>query len=108
MNTRLFSLTLGLLATAAVAADDPTSPTLAGYHLKSKSSFVAAQTTRAPFWPIGWTPAAKGPSQQAAPVQEFTLKPEMFSVTSILLGSQSLAVINGRTYGEGEFIRQSR
>ncbi|RYD84137.1 MAG: hypothetical protein EOP84_06345 [Verrucomicrobiaceae bacterium] len=32
----------------------------------------------------------------------------MFSVTSILLGNPSLAIINGRSYGEGEYLRTSR
>jgi hypothetical protein len=97
-----------LLGTVGVAQES-TEPTTAGYHLKRRSSFQAAQTTRSPFWPIGWSPRAKNaPAPAVAPVQEFTLKPEQFSVTSILLGNQSLAVINGRTYGEGEFIRSAR
>ena len=32
----------------------------------------------------------------------------MFSVTSILLSNPSLAVINGRAYGEGEYLRPAR
>src|SRR3954469_6059329 len=108
MKTRTFHLALGLaaaaMATGAFAEDAPDLKT-AGYHLKNKSTFTVAATVRAPFWPIGWTPSAKGTAPAAAPAPEFTLRPDQFSVTSILLGNQSLAVINGRTYGEGEFIR---
>ena len=33
---------------------------------------------------------------------------EMFRVTSILLGNPSMAVINGRSYEEGQFIRMPK
>ena len=107
MNTRLFALSLGLLATVAVADEDPAAPSTAGYHLKNKSTFAAEQKVRSPFWPIGWTPTTKGQAP-AAVAQQVTLKQEMFAVTSILLGSQSYANINGRTYGEGELLRLPR
>lgn len=109
MITRCIYLTVALgLASATWAAGQAPELKTAGYHLKKQSSFQVAPGARAPFWPIGWTPAAKNTTQNEAAPPVPTITPEQFSVTSILLGSQSLAVINGRTYGEGEFLRPSR
>jgi hypothetical protein len=83
------------------------------YQLKNRSAFNCPTTvTRAPFWPIGWVPQTKGTvtaSTQSTP--KVALDAGMFRVTSILLGSGatgSLAVINGRAYSEGEFIKMPR
>jgi hypothetical protein len=85
------------------------------YELKNRSSFTTAPgIARAPFWPIGWVKRDKN-MVAAAPVQDLTPKVSLdaksFKVTSILLGSgatASLAVINGRAYSEGEFLRLPR
>jgi hypothetical protein len=90
------------------AGDNVPEVKTAGYHLKNQSTFQVAPGARAPFWPIGWAPSSKNTTQNDAPAPVVTITPEQFSVTSILLGSQSLAVINGRTYGEGEFLRSPR
>ena len=76
------------------------------YDLKKKSTFTLAADRRAPFWPIGWV--KKAPNQThteitQAPKQKIDEK--AFSVTSILVGNPSLAVVNGRAYSEGELIR---
>ena len=59
---------------------------------------------RAPFWPIGWT------KQGAAPVvaQKVDVDEDLFKVTTILVGNPSMAVINGRSYEEGQFIRMPK
>jgi len=82
------------------------------YVLKNRSTFSnVTDATRAPFWPIGWVKRQKGGSVAQAAVEEapkFTLDSKSFRITSILVGSgttASLAVINGRAYGEGEFVR---
>lgn len=94
---------------ANVKAEAPVEP----YQLKNRSSFnCPPDTTRAPFWPIGWVQRSKSSSPntaQAAP--KIALDEKMFRVTSILLGTgttPALAVINNRAYSEGEFIRMPR
>ena len=86
------------------------------YELKNRSSFSnSAEASRAPFWPIGWVKRSKASTTAAVQPQveapKVTLDAKSFKVTSILLGSgttPSLAVINGRAYSEGEFIRAPR
>jgi hypothetical protein len=74
------------------------------YELKRKSEFTLETRARAPFWPIGWS------KQGAAAVvqKKVEIHDEMFRVTSILLGNPSMAVINGRSYEEGQFIRMPK
>ena len=103
-------------APAATAApvgkpEEPPPP----YVLKNRSEFKAMpDTARVPFWPIGWVKRAKSAPVADAPVQvapKITLDEKNFRVTSILLGSgttPSLAVVNGRAYSEGEFLRMPR
>ena len=106
----------GLLArvdTAPVKADAAPAkaePVIEPYQLKNRSSFSGvAEGTRAPVWPIGWV-HRKGVSSVVASVAapKSVLDAASFRVTSILLGSgatPSLAVINGRAYSEGEFLK---
>ena len=88
-------------APAAVAAASTPAPR---YELKRKSEFSLETRGRAPFWPIGWT------KQGAAPVvaKRLEIDNEMFRVTSILVGNPSMAVINVRSYEEGQFIRMPK
>lgn len=86
------------------------------YELKNRSTFAnAINVARAPFWPIGWVKRSKASTMAAAQPQmeapKVTLDAKNFKVTSILLGSgttPSLAVINGRAYSEGEYIRMPK
>ncbi|HSI11729.1 MAG TPA: hypothetical protein VK961_06775 [Chthoniobacter sp.] len=85
------------------------------YELKNRSSFAnPVDMTRAPFWPIGWLKRAKNSPMVAAQQVEapkVALDARSFRITSILIGSgttPSLAVINGRAYSEGEFIRMPK
>ncbi len=110
MNSRISLLALSCLGASAfwaVAEEGAASLTTAGYHLKHRSSFTVPNEARPPFWPIGWSPSMKSSPSAPAGV-DFALKAEQFNVTSIMLGSTSLAVINGRTYGEGELLRAPR
>lgn len=101
-------------ATPAPAAAAEKAEPVAPYELKNKSKFAAADpTARAPFWPIGWVKRkSNGVQQVATPVAPKVLIDEKaFKVTSILIGSgttPSLAIINGRTYSEGEFLRMPK
>ena len=83
------------------------------YQLKNRSAFNApGENGRAPFWPVGWV-HRKDSSSEVGQVEaaKTTLDEKSFHVTSILLGSgttPSLAVINGRAYSEGEFLKMPR
>ena len=120
MNPRPFLILLGggLLCAATLRAEDAAAaakiePAPEPYELKNRSSFACAgQDARAPFWPIGWV-HRKGasPSMNRTSAPKETLDAKNFRVTSILLGSgaaTSLAVINGRAYSEGEFLKMPR
>ncbi len=97
-------------ATPATPAPPPPPP----YELKNRSAFGSPGTAlRPPFWPIGWVHRDNAsPMVAAIPVAvKVTLDQNYFKVTSILLGSgttPSLAVINGRAYSEGEFVRMPK
>ena len=107
-----------LLGVASVHAEDPApvkQPDLPPYQLKNKSQFGTVDpSARAPFWPIGWVKPRPGSVTTNANVQiasRVQLDANAFRVTSILLGSgstPSLAVINGRAYSEGEFLRMPK
>ena len=79
------------------------------YQLKSRSTFAAEESARSPFWPIGHVKRVRAGQQPTSVIQPtYKFAPEMFNVTSIALGNPSLAIINGRAYGEGELIRMGR
>ena len=98
----------------AQAQPDATPAPPPPYELKNRSAFTGpVAKARAPFWPIGWVHHdANAPLVQAAPAPvKIMLDDKAFKVSSILLGSgtdPSLAVINGRAYSEGEFLRMPR
>lgn len=105
-------LPLTLHAADAASAKDDSAP--APYVLKRRSTFTPPSAdARAPFWPIGWAPPKTGEvvSTQIATTHEPALDEKSFRVTSILIGdgsTPSFAVINGRAYGEGEFLKVPR
>jgi hypothetical protein len=125
MSRTLFSIACAALAIAPhafavrekpaapakeVAPKEETPAVVPPYVLKHRSKFNApADIARVPFWPVGWSKqkqAAIAVAAVAAP--KLTLDEKSFRVTSILISSgttPSLAVINGRAYGEGEFLR---
>ena len=75
--------------------------------VSQRSAFEDAGERRDPFLPIGWQrPASESaPVVKGAPVvmtTESYIRPEAFVVSSIALDRLPLAVINGKTYGEGD------
>jgi len=112
MNSRHLSLSILLCCAAIVssAAEDANGKaSVTRYELKNRSSFNLPDSTRPPFWPIGWV--KRGAS--AAPVRmptgpRYVLDEKNFAVTSILTGNPSLAVINGRSYAEGDVLRMPK
>ena len=118
MSLRLahLGLILSVVCRPAAHAEDAAADSKPpAYALKNKSAFNApTDDQRAPFWPIGWVKrkpmqaAAAGPVRVVEAPKVVTLDPKNFKVTSILVGSPSLAIINGRTYSEGEFLRVPR
>ena len=99
-----------LLATSLLQAEDKTDqPTTVPekYQLKNRSAMAVRDTRRPPFWPIGWV--KRGPTVEKAPApSRVSFDEKSFVVSSILIGNPSLAVINGRSYTEGEFLRFPR
>src|SRR4029077_6476126 len=68
---------------------------------KNKSSFTMDASSRNPFWPIGWKPAAKLAS--ASGDQSGDIPISAFLVSSITLEQAArFAIINGRTMQEGQ------
>jgi hypothetical protein len=108
--TYLSLATAVLAATSGVPAQDPkvSSPTPVKYELKNRSAFTAQDSTRPPFWPIGWVKRGASMPVMAPAAPRVTLDEKAFVVSSILLGNPSLAVVNGRSYREGEFLRLPR
>src|SRR5688572_22292617 len=114
-NRIAFALILGITSLPAARAEEPApAPKPPPYELKHKSSFTTlGENDRAPFWPIGFskrkvvaTPTET--TRVAVEGPKVVLEEKNFKVTSILLGNPSLAIINGRTYSEGEFLRMPR
>lgn len=110
-------------ATGALAAGQPSNPTTADQspkttgadesakttapeepvkiELKNKSSFAMDASSRDPFWPIGWKPAAKlsgGKGDQGGDIPV-----SAFLVSTITLDPGArFAIINGKTMQEGQ------
>ena len=102
--TPLF-LTFAAIAIAGAAHAEPDKAKR--YELKNRSAFHSGEDARIPFWPIGFQRPGKGGGTVAATVvvaPKIQLEPRHFNVTSILLGNPALATINGRSFGEGEFL----
>lgn len=70
--------------------------------VKNKSSFKMENTSRSPFWPIGWKPAAKlsePGTEHAGPDIPVTA----FVVTSITVEQGTrFAIVNGKIMQEGQ------
>jgi hypothetical protein len=99
---------LGILAAGAADAVDAGDRAAGKYELKKRSAFNLPETTRPPFWPIGWTKRSGATPVVTPTGPKFALDEKSFAVTSILTGNPSLAVINGRSYTEGEYLRTSK
>lgn len=102
-------VTLAVVLTGIISQAGETSKQ-APYELKTRSSFSLAAETRSPFWPVGWKPAgaAEPLGTDTTPVVDtapkFQLSSESFTVSSVLLANPALATINGRSFGEGEYL----
>jgi len=97
MKTFSSFVVASVLAAAGVAhADQP-----AMVQLKNKSSFTLDETTRDPFWPIGFKPTAKlsgGGSDQGGDIPA-----SAFIVSSITFDQGThFAIINGKIMPEGQ------
>ena len=87
-------------AEAAPAQEAPTAPS--PLELKNRSSFVMDDTSRNPFWPIGWKPTPKQTSTTTEQVGPEIL-PTSFMVSSITVDSSGrYAIINGKVMKEGQ------
>jgi len=95
---RLLALIFAAILTAiSVRADEP-----AKIELRNKSSFRMDASSRNPFWPIGWKPAAKVSGGGGAD-QSGDIPASAFVVSSITLGQGThFAIINGKIMQEGQ------
>jgi hypothetical protein len=87
----LFLAVVFLAGTSLIRAEDKVAPaatTPGKYQLKSRSVIAL--------------------SEKAPTVHRINFDEKSFVVSSILIGNPSLAVINGRSYTEGEFLRFPR
>ncbi len=118
MSHRPITLAVAFFLNAVLLHAEDAAPAKAepvpAYQLKKRSSFTGVpDSARAPFWPIGWVKRTTGPvvRSQAPSAPRVQLDEKSFKVTSILVASgttPSLAVINGRAYSEGEFLRMPK
>ncbi len=103
MKTTPFFLTVAAVAVSALAQAEPEK--LKGYELKNRSAFHVQEDARVPFWPIGFQrPLKDAVVAPTVKVAKIRLDPTQFNVTSVLLGNPALATINGRAFGEGEYL----
>lgn len=110
MSTLRLTILAALVTAPCVFAADSTKPalpkkTVPTLDVKARSSFELAAGSRNPFLPIGWKGSAVVTKVSS---KKHVAPAEAFRVTSILVGSPSLAVINGRSYEEGQMIRMPR
>ena len=88
--------------TAAASLDPAPAETAPQIELKNKSSFTMEDSSRNPFWPIGWKPAPKSTSSSAETAGPMIL-PTAFRVSSITMGGGTrFAIINGKAMTEGQ------
>ena len=107
MNAPLWLLAWCSLIPLTMRAESPEAPVTGGYLLKKRSSFEVPRRTASPFVPIGWAKPQETSEAAvaAAPPARPVLEEKNYNLSSILLGNPALAVINGRSYSEGEFVR---
>ena len=106
-------LTLTLLLSSAFANAE-TAAKAERYELKRRSVVSLDKDARAPFWPIGWQrpkDASGQPQQDGGGARQIVVEPpklqlssDSFTVSSVLLGNPSIAVINGRSFEEGQYL----
>jgi hypothetical protein len=94
-----FILLTATFALALSGANGAEPPTVA---LKNKSAFQVESSSRNPFWPIGWKPAAKladtGTDRGGADIPQTA-----FVVSSITIEKGTrYAIVNGKIMGEGQ------
>jgi hypothetical protein len=90
-------ISVSILTAISVRADEP-----AKIEVKNKSSFRMDASSRNPFWPIGWKPAAKLAGGSGAD-QSGDIPPSAFVVSSITLDQAAhFAIINGKVMQEGQ------
>lgn len=93
-------ITIPLLVTVtALSADQP-----GKVEVKHKSSFTMDASSRNPFWPIGWKPAAKLSGKNGSDADGAgDIPATAFVVSTMTLDKGAhFAIINGKTMQEGQ------
>lgn len=86
---------------STLASNQAVSGSSGGYHARTKSSFIMPEKGRNPFWPIGFIPRQKSTVSEE---QLLRIPIEQYKVTTIILDTPSIAVINGKDYTRGQFL----
>ena len=87
-------------STSSTTAPPAQAPVL---ELKHKSSFTMEETSRNPFWPIGWKPSPKQNTSTAPETAGPSISPDVFLVSSITVDTGGkFAIINGKAMTEGQ------
>ena len=102
VNFVLCSSALSLFAAGTPAAPKAPEAAVPALELKNKSSFAMDESSRNPFWPIGWKPPARltaSTNDSAGP----NILPSSFLVSSITVDTGGrFAIVNGRAMTEGQ------
>jgi hypothetical protein len=97
MNRYAIVLIAILAGTSCYGAD------ATGLATKNKSSFKMESSSRNPFWPIGWKPAAKISDPSGTEHGGPDIPTTAFLVSSITLGhGNRFAIVNGKIIQEGQ------
>lgn len=94
MKTLLAGIFASLVASVALAESTPPAASLRPHHLSTFSKVAQ----RNPFLPIGYARKVESPVAPKAP----EVRPDMFVVTAIVLGTPPIVIINGRDYTVGD------
>ena len=90
-------------ATATAATAPESSDEVVTLDLKHKSSFTMEETSRNPFWPIGWKPSPKQATTSTTEKVGPEISPDIFLVSSITVDTGGkFAIINGKAMSEGQ------
>ncbi len=74
-----------------------------GLEFKNKSVFTIENSSRNPFWPIGWKPSPRLSDPNSAEHASSDISASAFVVTSITFGQTNrFAIVNGKIMQEGQ------
>lgn len=97
-------LGVGVLSGVTLACPLAAQETGGKYYPESKSTFSLSGKRQNPFWPIGYTPRETAVRSEPVKAEVVDIPQEAFNISSILLASPPLVVINEGEYTTGDEI----